>query len=104
VFLLPSVYLSDLKCCLSVLLPSVYCIYLIEGGGAVEVALSVYLEGLAGTMASREQLAIAAFAQVNHYYLAHLDFTKLLTCLSHRININVLVMNSDYIQKSNLHT
>jgi len=35
----------------------------VPGGGAVEVALSVYLEGLAGTMASREQLAIAAFAQ-----------------------------------------
>lgn len=35
----------------------------VPGGGAVEVALSVYLEKLAGSMASREQLAISAFAQ-----------------------------------------
>jgi T-complex protein 1 subunit alpha len=35
---------------------------LVPGGGAVEAALSVYLEGLATTMGSREQLAVAAFA------------------------------------------
>lgn len=33
------------------------------GGGAVEAALSVYLENFATTLSSREQLAIAAFAQ-----------------------------------------
>jgi len=33
------------------------------GGGAVEAALSIYLEGFANTLSSREQLAIAAFAQ-----------------------------------------
>ncbi|XP_054157873.1 T-complex protein 1 subunit alpha-like [Oppia nitens] len=35
----------------------------VPGGGAVEAALSVYLETFATTIASREQLAIAAFAQ-----------------------------------------
>jgi len=35
----------------------------VPGGGAVEVALSVYMESLASTMGSREQLAIAAFSQ-----------------------------------------
>ena len=33
------------------------------GGGAVESALSVYLECLATTLGSREQLAIAEFAE-----------------------------------------
>lgn len=36
---------------------------LVAGGGAVEVALSIYLEGLATSMASREQLAVAQFAE-----------------------------------------
>lgn len=35
----------------------------VAGGGAVEVALSVYLENFAHTLGSREQLAIAAFAE-----------------------------------------
>jgi T-complex protein 1 subunit alpha len=35
----------------------------VPGGGAVEAALSVYMEHVASTMGSREQLAIAAFAQ-----------------------------------------
>jgi len=35
----------------------------VPGGGAVEVALSVFIEHLADTMGSRQQLAIAAFAQ-----------------------------------------
>jgi len=35
----------------------------VPGGGAVEAALSVYLEHVAESMASREQLAIAEFAQ-----------------------------------------
>lgn len=34
----------------------------ITGGGAVEAALSIYLEGFANTLGSREQLAIAEFA------------------------------------------
>jgi T-complex protein 1 subunit alpha len=34
----------------------------ITGGGAVEAALSVYLENFATTLGSREQLAIAEFA------------------------------------------
>ena len=34
----------------------------VAGGGAVEAALSIYLETLATTMGSREQLAIAEFA------------------------------------------
>ncbi|GAB2229002.1 hypothetical protein Droror1_Dr00023136, partial [Drosera rotundifolia] len=35
----------------------------VTGGGAVEAALSVYLEYLATTLGSREQLAIAEFAE-----------------------------------------
>eukprot|EP00457_Paulinella_chromatophora_P005321 gb/GEZN01005338.1/.p1 GENE.gb/GEZN01005338.1/~~gb/GEZN01005338.1/.p1 ORF type:complete len:550 (-),score=126.72 gb/GEZN01005338.1/:106-1755(-) len=35
----------------------------VPGGGAVEAALSVHLEHLADTMGSRQQLAVAAFAQ-----------------------------------------
>ena len=35
----------------------------VAGGGAVESALSVYLECLATTLGSREQLAIAEFAE-----------------------------------------
>ena len=35
----------------------------IAGGGALEAALSVYLEGFATTLGSREQLAIAKFAE-----------------------------------------
>ncbi|KEG10617.1 putative chaperonin alpha subunit [Trypanosoma grayi] len=37
--------------------------YVVAGGGAVEVALSVYLENFAHTLGSREQLAIGAFAE-----------------------------------------
>jgi T-complex protein 1 subunit alpha len=36
---------------------------LVPGGGAVEVALSVYLQNYASTLDSREQLAIQEFAQ-----------------------------------------
>ena len=36
---------------------------LVAGGGAVEAALSIYLEGVATTIGSREQLAIAQFAE-----------------------------------------
>jgi len=35
----------------------------VPGGGAVEAALSVYMESFAGTLGSREQLALAAFAE-----------------------------------------
>jgi len=35
----------------------------VAGGGAVEAALSIYLENMATTLGSREQLAIAEFAQ-----------------------------------------
>lgn len=38
-------------------------IQVVAGGGAVEAALSVYLEYLATTLGSREQLAIAEFAE-----------------------------------------
>ena len=36
----------------------------LRSGGAVEASLSVYLETLATTLGSREQLAIAEFAEV----------------------------------------
>lgn len=35
----------------------------VAGGGAVETALSVYMESMADTLGSREQLAVAAFAE-----------------------------------------
>merc|ERR1739848_838051 len=35
----------------------------VPGGGAVEAALSIYLENFATTLGSREQLAIAEFAE-----------------------------------------
>merc|ERR1711998_685236 len=37
--------------------------YVVPGGGAVEAALSIYLENFATTLASREQLAVAEFAE-----------------------------------------
>lgn len=37
--------------------------YVVAGGGAVEAALSIYLERFATTLESREQLAIAEFAE-----------------------------------------
>lgn len=36
---------------------------LVAGGGSVEAALSVYLEGIATSMSSREQLAVAQYAE-----------------------------------------
>ena len=42
---------------------AVLAIQVVAGGGAVESALSVYLEYLATTLGSREQLAIAEFAE-----------------------------------------
>ena len=36
---------------------------MVVGGGAVEAALSIYLENFATTLSSREQLAIAEFAK-----------------------------------------
>lgn len=36
---------------------------MVAGGGAAEAALSVHLENLATTLGSREQLAIAEFAE-----------------------------------------
>merc|ERR1711988_330775 len=35
----------------------------VPGGGAVEAAVSIYLENFANTLGSREQLAIAEFAE-----------------------------------------
>lgn len=37
--------------------------HVVPGGGCIEVALSIYLENFATTLGSREQLAIAEFAQ-----------------------------------------
>ncbi|EPY27737.1 T-complex protein 1 subunit alpha [Angomonas deanei] len=37
--------------------------YVVAGGGSVEVALSVYLDHFAHTLSSREQLAVAEFAE-----------------------------------------
>lgn len=40
--------------------------HVVAGGGAVEVALSIYLEDYARTLGSREQLAISEFAEALH--------------------------------------
>jgi T-complex protein 1 subunit alpha len=49
----------------------------VAGGGAVEAALSVYLENLATTLGSREQLAVVEFALallvIPKVILAHLS-------------------------------
>jgi len=52
--------LHDALCCVKRVCESKR---VVPGGGAVEAALSVYLEHVAESMASREQLAIAEFAQ-----------------------------------------
>ncbi|OII76077.1 T-complex protein alpha subunit [Cryptosporidium andersoni] len=52
--------LHDALCSVSKLLESNG---LVAGGGAVETALSIYLEDFARTLGSREQLAIAEFAE-----------------------------------------
>ena len=36
---------------------------MVPGGGCVEAALSIFMESLADTMGTREQLAVAAFAR-----------------------------------------
>jgi T-complex protein 1 subunit alpha len=41
---------------------------LVAGGGAVEAALSIYLDGLATSMGSREQLAVAQVRPSPLYY------------------------------------
>jgi T-complex protein 1 subunit alpha len=46
--------------CLRTLL--LLCVLLCAGGGAVEAGLSIYLENFATSLGSREQLAIAEFA------------------------------------------
>lgn len=58
------VYPSQVHILKSILIPSEsFWTQVVAGGGAVEAALSVYLENLATTLGSREQLAIAEFAE-----------------------------------------
>ena len=63
-------------------------VQVVAGGGAVEAALSVYSENLATTLGSREQLAIAEFAE------SLLIIPKVLTCLFclylHFLPINIV--------------
>ncbi len=49
----------------------------VPGGGAVEAAISVYLEHIADQMSSREQLAVAEFAQVASLPLLSFFFAPL---------------------------
>lgn len=49
--------------CMSIVKRTLESNSVVPGGGCVEAALSVYMEDFADTMSSREQLAIAAFAQ-----------------------------------------
>lgn len=56
-------------------------VQVVAGGGAVEAALSVYLEYLATTLGSREQLAIAEFAE------ALLVIPKVLGIYVHRVRV-----------------
>ena len=63
-------------------------VQVVAGGGAVEAALSVYSENLVTTLGSREQLAIAEFAE------SLLIIPKVLTCLFclylHFLPINIV--------------
>merc|ERR1711934_1253364 len=52
--------IHDSLCCIKRVLESKR---VVPGGGVVEAALSVYLEHIAESISSREQLAIAEFAQ-----------------------------------------
>ncbi len=56
----------------------------VAGGGAVEAALSVYLENLATTLGSREQLAVVEFALallvIPKVILAHLSQLSIWIC------------------------
>jgi T-complex protein 1 subunit alpha len=52
-------YLQDSLCVINRMMESKS---VVAGGGAVEAALSVYLESVATTMSSREQLAVSQFA------------------------------------------
>eukprot|EP01087_Luapelamoeba_hula_P015709 TRINITY_DN4720_c0_g1_i1.p1 TRINITY_DN4720_c0_g1~~TRINITY_DN4720_c0_g1_i1.p1 ORF type:complete len:554 (+),score=107.82 TRINITY_DN4720_c0_g1_i1:64-1725(+) len=49
--------------CLSIIKRTLESKSVVPGGGAVEAALSIYLENFATTLGSREQLAIAQFAE-----------------------------------------
>ena len=61
----------------------------VAGGGVVEAALSVFLENLATTLGSREQLAIAEFAEsllvIPKVVGGLLLYTCCLFCGCHRI-------------------
>ncbi len=46
---------------LCVLKRTLECGYVVAGGGACEIALSIYLEDFAKTLASKEQIAIAEY-------------------------------------------
>jgi T-complex protein 1 subunit alpha len=46
---------------LCVLKRTLECGYVVAGGGACEIALSIYLEDFAKTLASEEQIAIAEY-------------------------------------------
>jgi len=62
-----SVYLDEMERCfrdaLSIVKRTLESNAIVPGGGAVEAALSIYVENFATTLASREQLAIAEFAE-----------------------------------------
>mmetsp|Transcript_27851 Transcript_27851/g.64244 ORF Transcript_27851/g.64244 Transcript_27851/m.64244 type:complete len:551 (+) Transcript_27851:17-1669(+) len=58
----------------------------VPGGGAVEAALSIYLENFATTLASREQMAIAEFAQA-------------LLCIPKQLAVNAACDATDLVAK-----
>jgi len=62
-----STYLDEMERCfrdaLSIVKRTLESNAIVPGGGAVEAALSIYVENFATTLASREQLAIAEFAE-----------------------------------------
>eukprot|EP01065_Artemidia_motanka_P033996 TRINITY_DN4108_c4_g1_i1.p1 TRINITY_DN4108_c4_g1~~TRINITY_DN4108_c4_g1_i1.p1 ORF type:complete len:556 (+),score=225.25 TRINITY_DN4108_c4_g1_i1:76-1743(+) len=62
----------------------------VGGGGAVEVALHTYLEAFAVTLASREQLAIAQFAQA-------------LTVIPKQLALNAALDATDLVAKLKVH-
>ena len=64
-----------------------------QGGGCVESALSIYLENFATTLGSREQLAIAEFAEA---MLEIPNFSSVLLGLYLKLTLSVeVILNID---------
>jgi len=62
----------------------------VPGGGAVEAALSIYLENFANTLGTREQLAVAQYAEA-------------LLCIPRTLAVNAALDSTDLVAKLRAH-